>query len=167
MSICQIGDGVRPRGSSGWHSPSCPSSSARPSAASAGMCSSPCPRSRSSADDGRSTRSRAAPALLLPLLLTTLERALQYGESLDARGFGSGRRSRYRPFHWTAADLLVVIASLAAIVVIALLPVVAYNPYVDLVPAAPDPDRLLAVGLLAVPAVIAGLLTADHARHHA
>ena len=116
---------------------------------------------------GQRTGWRAAPALLLPLLLTTLERALQYGESLDARGFGSGRRSRYRPFHWTAADLLVVIASLAAIVVIALLPVVAYNPYVDLVPAAPDPDRLLAVGLLAVPAVIAGLLTVDHARHHA
>src|SRR6266567_3780957 len=116
---------------------------------------------------GQRTGWRAAPALLLPLLLTTLERALQYGESLDARGFGSGRRSRYRPFHWTAADLLVVIASLAAIVVIALLPVVAYNPYVDLVPAAPNPDRLLAVGLLAVPAVIAGLLTVDHARHHA
>src|SRR6266566_5647513 len=49
---------------------------------------------------GQRTGWRAAPALLLPLLLTTLERALQYGESLDARGFGSGRRSRYRPFHW-------------------------------------------------------------------
>ena len=41
---------------------------------------------------GQRTGWRAAPALLLPLLLTTLERALQYGESLDARGFGSGRR---------------------------------------------------------------------------
>jgi len=110
---------------------------------------------------------RAAPALLLPLLLTTLERALQYGESLDARGFGSGRRSRYRPFHWTAPDLMVVIASLAAIVAIALLPVLPYNPYVDLVPAAPSPDRLLAVGLLAVPAVIASLFRMDHARPHA
>ena len=116
---------------------------------------------------GQRTGWRAAPALLLPLLLTTLERALQYGESLDARGFGSGRRSRYRPFHWTAADLLVVIASLGAIVVIALLPAVAYNPYVDLVPAAPDPDRLLAVALVAVPAVTASLLRVDHARHRA
>jgi type VI protein secretion system component VasK len=105
--------------------------------------------------------------LLLPLLLTTLERALQYGESLDARGFGSGRRSRYRPFHWTASDLMVVIASLAAILAIALLPVVPYNPYVDVVPAAPNPDRLIAVGLLAVPAVIASLLRVDHAHHHA
>jgi len=66
-----------------------------------------------------------------------------------------------------AADLLVVIASLAAIVVIALLPAIAYNPYVDLVPAAPDPDRLLAVALLAVPAVTASLVRVDHARHRA
>lgn len=110
---------------------------------------------------------RSAPALLVPLLLTTLERALQYGESLDARGFGSGRRSRYRPLRWTAGEALVVIASLAAILAIALLPAVAYNPYVDLVPALPNPDRLLAVGLLAVPAFTATLLSVDHARHHA
>jgi len=114
---------------------------------------------------GQRTSWRSAPALLLPLLLTTLERALQYGESLDARGFGSGRRSRYRPLHWTAADLLVVIASLAAIVLIAVLPAVPYNPYVNLVPVLPNPDRLLAVGLLAAPALTASLLRVDHARH--
>jgi len=116
---------------------------------------------------GQRTGWRAAPALLLPLLLTTLERALQYGESLDARGFGSGRRSRYRPFRWTAADVLVVVASLAAIVAVALMPAVPYNPYVDLAPAAPNPDRLLAVSLLVVPAVTASLLRVDHARHRA
>jgi len=116
---------------------------------------------------GQRTGWRSAPALLLPLLLTTLERAVQYGESLDARGFGSGRRSRYRPSHWTAADRVVVIASLAAIVAIAVLPAVPYNPYVDLVPPVPNPDRLLAVGLLTVPALIAGLFRVDHARHHA
>jgi energy-coupling factor transport system permease protein len=110
---------------------------------------------------------RSAPALLLPLLLTTLERALQYGESLDARGFGSGRRSRYRPQRWTPADMVVVIASLAAIVAIALLPAVPFNPYLELVPAVPDPDRLLAIALLAVPAVTASLSRVDHARHHA
>ena len=114
---------------------------------------------------GQRTGWRAAPALLLPLLLTTLERALQYGESLDARGFGSGRRSRYRPFHWTAADLLVVIASLGAIVAIALLPAAPYNPYLALVPVVPNPDRLLAVALLGVPALIASFLRVDHARH--
>jgi energy-coupling factor transport system permease protein len=110
---------------------------------------------------------RSAPALLLPLLLTTLERALQYGESLDARGFGSGRRSSYRPQRWTPADIVVVIASLAAIVAIALLPAVPFNPYLELVPAVPDPDRLLAIALLAVPAITASLSGVDHARHHA
>src|SRR6202022_3799865 len=116
---------------------------------------------------GQRTGWRSAPALLLPLLLTTLERALQYGESLDARGFGSGRRSRYRPFRWTAADALVVLASLTAIVAIALLPAAPYNPYVQLVPTLPNPNRLLVVGLLAVPAFTASLSRVDHAPHHA
>ena len=116
---------------------------------------------------GQRTGWRSAPGLLLPLLLTTLERALQYGESLDARGFGSGRRSRYRPLNWTPADLLVVIASLAAIVALAWLPAAPYNPYTDLVPALPNPDRLLAAGLLAVPAVTASFYRVDHAPHHA
>jgi energy-coupling factor transport system permease protein len=116
---------------------------------------------------GQRTGWRSAPALLLPLLLTTLERALQYGESLDARGFGSGRRSRYRPLHWTAQDVLVLLASLGAIVAIAVLPAVPYNPYLELAPRVPNPDQLLAVGLLAVPAFTASLLRVDHAPHHA
>lgn len=114
---------------------------------------------------GRRTGWRSAPELLLPLLLTTLERALQYGESLEARGFGSRRRSRYRPLPWTAPDLLVLIASLVAIVAIVVLPPVPYNPYLELAPRVPDPDRLLAVALLAVPAVLASLSRVDHAAH--
>jgi energy-coupling factor transport system permease protein len=109
---------------------------------------------------------RSAPDLLLPLLLTTLERAVQYGESLDARGFASGRRSRYRPFGWTAPDLLVVIASLTAIVALAWWPAVSYNPYVDLAPNIPRPDTLLTIALLAVPAVTASVARVDHADHH-
>jgi len=116
---------------------------------------------------GQRTGWRSTPALLLPLLLTTLERALQYGESLDARGFGSGRRSRYRPLRWTVPDLIVVIASLTAIVAIAVLPAVPYNPYLELTPSVPYPDRLLAVALLAVPAFVASLSRVDHAPHHA
>lgn len=116
---------------------------------------------------GQRTGWRSAPALLLPLLLTTLERALQYSESLDARGFGSGRRSRYRPLGWTASDLLVVIASVAAIIAIALLPAVPYNPYLELTPSVPDPDRLLAIVLLAMPAITSSLSRVEHARHHA
>jgi energy-coupling factor transport system permease protein len=110
---------------------------------------------------------RSAPELLLPLLLTTLERALQYGESLDARGFGSGRRTRYRPLHWMVPDVLVVIASLGAIVAITLLPPVPYNPYLNLAPNVPTPDNLLAIALLAVPALTASLSRMDHAAHHA
>ena len=116
---------------------------------------------------GQRTGWRSAPQLLLPLLLTTLERALQYGESLDARGFGSSRRSRYRPIGWTAADVFVVIASLIAIVLVAFLPAVPYNPYVELTPALPEPDRLLAIILLSAPAITASLSRVDHARHHA
>jgi energy-coupling factor transport system permease protein len=110
---------------------------------------------------------RSAPELLLPLLLTTLERALQHGESLDARGFGSRRRSRYRPLRWSLPDVLVVIASLAAIIAIAWWPPVPYNPYLNLAPSVPNPDSLLAVGMLAVPAFSASLSRVDHAPHHA
>ena len=110
---------------------------------------------------------RAAPELILPLLLTALERALQYGESLDARGFGSGRRSRYRPLHWNGQDVLVVVASLAAIVATVWWAPTPYNPYLDLAPVVPGPESLLAVGLLAVPALAASLSRVDHAPHHA
>ena len=88
-------------------------------------------------------------------------------QRLDARGFGSGRRSRYRPLRWTAPDVLVLIASLAAIVTIAVLPAAPYNPYLELSPSVPNPDQLLAVGLLAVPAFTASLSRVDHAPHHA
>jgi len=110
---------------------------------------------------------RSAPQLLLPLLLTTLERALQYGESLDARGFGSRRRSRYRPVPWNIADLLIVVSSLAAVAAIVLMPPQPYNPYLDLVPGVPTVASLLAVLLLAMPALTAGLSRRDDAAHHA
>jgi energy-coupling factor transport system permease protein len=110
---------------------------------------------------------RSAPQLLLPLLLTTLEQALQYGESLDARGFGSGRRSRYRPLRWTITDVLVVIAAIVAIVAIVWWPAAPYNPYLKLAPNVPGPASLIAITLLTVPALIAGLSRMDHATHHA
>jgi energy-coupling factor transport system permease protein len=116
---------------------------------------------------GQRTGWRSVPELLLPLLLTTLERALQYGESLDARGFGSGRRSRYRPFNWTGPDLLIAIASLVAIVATVASPATAYNPYLNLAPSAPNLESFLPVALLAVPALTASLSRMDHAPHHA
>jgi energy-coupling factor transport system permease protein len=110
---------------------------------------------------------RSAPQLLLPLLLTTLERALQYGESLDARGFGSRRRSRYRPVPWTLPDVLVASAALVAIAGIVLMPPQTYNPYLGLLPSAPTVESVLAVLLLAMPAITASLSRMDHAPHHA
>ena len=116
---------------------------------------------------GQRTGWRAAPALLLPLLLTTLERALQYGESLDARGFGSRRRSRYRPLPWTIADLAVIGAALIALAGSVVTPAQTYNPYLGLTPSAPTVNSLLAILLLATPAISAGLSRMDHATHHA
>ena len=116
---------------------------------------------------GQRTGWRSVPELLLPLLLTTLERALQYGESLEARGFGSGRRSRYRPFGWTLPDALIVIASLMAIVATVILPTTSYNPYLNLAPSVPGLDSVLPLALLAAPALLASLSRMDHAGHHA
>lgn len=110
---------------------------------------------------------RSAPQLLLPLLLTTLERALQYGESLDARGFGSRRRSRYRPLPWTIPDLVVLVASLAAIAATVLRPAQPYDPYTNLLPNAPAIESLVVVLLLAIPAITASLSRMDHAPDHA
>lgn len=110
---------------------------------------------------------RAAPQLLLPLLLTTLERALQYGESLDARGFGSRRRSRYRPLPWTIPDVVVVIGSVAGLAAIVLMPAQPYNPYLNLLPNAPAVESLLAILLLATPAITASVSRMHHAPHHA
>jgi energy-coupling factor transport system permease protein len=110
---------------------------------------------------------RSAPQLLLPLLLTTLERALQYGESLDARGFGNRRRSRYRPLPWTIPDLVVLVASLAVIATTVLMPAQPYDPYINLLPNAPAMNSLLAVLLLAIPAITASFSRMDHAPDHA
>ena len=116
---------------------------------------------------GHRTGWRSAPGLLVPLLLTTLEQALQYGESLDARGYGSGRRSRYQPLRWSGRDATAIAASLAALILTLAFPSAPYNPYVDLAPAMPTAVSLIAVMLLATPAVTAALRRTDHAHHHA
>jgi energy-coupling factor transport system permease protein len=119
-------------------------------------------RSLQAISEGRRLRGqrsgwRAAPALLVPLLLTTMERALQYAESLDARGFGSRRRSHYRPLKWHAPDFLVAFAALGCLLTLLTQPGASYNPYVDLRPVFPPAAGLLAVLALALPAVAAGI----------
>lgn len=112
---------------------------------------------------GRRSGWRAAPALLLPLLLTSLERALQYAESLDARGFGSRRRSRYRVQPWHGADLLVAAASALSVTLTILLPATGYSPYQEIVPQLPGLNGFASVLLLVLPAV----LVATPRRRHA
>jgi len=46
---------------------------------------------------------RALPALAVPVLATGMEEAVTLAESMDSRGHGRGRRSRYRPERWGAA----------------------------------------------------------------
>jgi energy-coupling factor transport system permease protein len=112
---------------------------------------------------GERTGWRAAPGLVVPLLLTTLEQALQYGESLDARGYGSRRRSRYRPLSWSTGDLLVTAASLAALGSTLAVAPPAYNPYADLTPTLPPAVAVLSVLLLAMPAVASAIQRMEHA----
>lgn len=100
---------------------------------------------------------RSTPALLVPLLLTTLEQALQYGESLDARGYGSRRRSRYRPIPWSVDDAIVIATAVAAVLVLLMFPSTRYDAYAQLTPAAPTFTSVLGVFLLASPAVLAAL----------
>ena len=91
----------------------------------------------------------------MPVVLTTLEQALQYGESLDARGYGSRRRSRYRPLTWSALDVLITAASLIALVLTAAIPAQPYNPYDQLMPSTPAMRSLIALLLLSLPALVA------------
>jgi len=56
----------------------------------------------------RIARWRSLPALAVPVLETGMEQALTLAESMDARGHGRGRRSRYRPERWSLAALAVV-----------------------------------------------------------
>ena len=115
---------------------------------------------------GQQTGWRSAPGLLVPLLLTTLEQALQYGESLDARGYGSQRRSRYRPVGWSLFDAILVATSLTALILNLTLTSSSYNPYVDLAPRLPSGLSLLAIMLLAAPALTT-IPRMNHAPDHA
>jgi energy-coupling factor transport system permease protein len=66
-------------------------------------------------------RWRTLPALAVPVLATGMEDAVTLAESMDARGHGRGRRTRYRPDRFgRAAAATVAVATLAALVVVAL-----------------------------------------------
>ena len=54
-------------------------------------------------------------ALVVPVLETGMEEAVTLAESMDARGHGRGRRSRYRPERWTYGSFAGVAAALLSL----------------------------------------------------
>ena len=63
----------------------------------------------------RITGWRALPALAVPVLETGMEEAVGLAESMDARGHGRGRRSRYRPQRWSYRSTAVAAGGVAAV----------------------------------------------------
>src|SRR5216117_3717524 len=100
----------------------------------------------------------ALPALAVPVLERGMEEAVTLAESMDARGHGRGRRTRYRPQPWTIGA--VVVAGAAVLSAGAFL-VAAWIGRADLHPATsplrwPGPDLLLIAAM--VPLLAPGLL---------
>jgi energy-coupling factor transport system permease protein len=56
------------------------------------------------------------PRLLVGLLVRAIRHADQLAIAMDARGFGSGRRTTYRPVRWTSLDAIVGLAALVILV---------------------------------------------------
>jgi energy-coupling factor transport system permease protein len=56
------------------------------------------------------------PGLLIGVLVLALRHADRMALAMDARAFGSGPRTYYRPTHWSALDLAVGIGAIAVLV---------------------------------------------------
>jgi energy-coupling factor transport system permease protein len=101
---------------------------------------------------------RSAAEILVPVTLTSLENSIQLAESMEARAFGSGPRTRWQPPRWRAADVLIaVVAGVAAAVFVAgrVTGLVSdWYPYPT--PALPDVNPMMVATCLAlvVPALI-------------
>lgn len=107
---------------------------------------------------GIPTSWRTLPATAVPVLESGMDEAVTLAESMDARGHGRGRRTRYRPARWTRGAVAIAITSCltAAIFLVA-----AWTQSGDLHPAtAPiawpriDPLLVIAILALALPGVI-------------
>jgi energy-coupling factor transport system permease protein len=109
---------------------------------------------------GIPTSWRTLPALAVPVLETGMEEAVTLAESMDARGHGRGRRTRYRPARWTPGAIAMAVAAVAAAAVFV---AAAWTQRGDLHPSTsplawPEvgPFLVAAIGLLAVPAFLPG-----------
>jgi energy-coupling factor transport system permease protein len=103
---------------------------------------------------------RTLPALAVPVLESGMEQAVTLAESMDARGHGRGRRSRYRAQRWSAPAAAIAASALVAALVFLS---AAFGGWAELHPSTspltwPEVDRLLlgAIVLLAVPGFVRG-----------
>jgi energy-coupling factor transport system permease protein len=101
---------------------------------------------------------RALPSLAVPVLERGMEEAVTLAESMDARGHGRGRRSRYRPQPWSRTALLVAGTALGSGVLFLSASFGGWavlNPVTSPItlPAA-EPVLIGAIGLLALPGII-------------
>jgi len=101
---------------------------------------------------------RALPALAVPVLERGMDEAHTLAESMDARGHGRGRRSRYRPQPWTVGALLITSAAAASAAFFLAASIggwaILHPQTAPLVWPQTDPILLLAIGLLAVPGFV-------------
>jgi energy-coupling factor transport system permease protein len=101
---------------------------------------------------------RSLPALAVPVLENGMEEAVTLAESMDARGHGRGRRTRYRPQPFTpAAACLVLSSAFAAGVFLS----ASFGRWAELHPASfarPEaaPALIGAIALLAIPGLLPG-----------
>jgi energy-coupling factor transport system permease protein len=101
---------------------------------------------------------RTLPALAVPVLERGMEEAHTLAESMDARGHGRGRRSRYRPQAWTAASTAT--AATAGVTALTFFAASAGGWAILHPSTAPpvwpeaDPVLIVAIGLLAVPGLL-------------
>jgi energy-coupling factor transport system permease protein len=66
----------------------------------------------------RGLRADLHPRLLVALLVLAVRHAERLGVAMDARGFGRGLRSHYRPLAWGLLDLAVAVVATAVLAVV-------------------------------------------------
>ena len=95
--------------------------------------------------------------VMVPAVLTSVESSVQLAESMEARGFGSGRRTSYRPAAWRGEDVAVTVAAGFAVLIVFAARRFGYAgdwyPYPALSMPPADAAGLLACLLLFVPAI--------------
>ena len=69
----------------------------------------------------RGLRSSWHPRVLVGLLVRAIRHADQLADAMDARAFGTGPRTSYRPIAWSRLDLAVAVAGTAILVAVLLL----------------------------------------------